>query len=576
MARRIPFIAVVMLAFFSLRGYCVASKIHKTTGDSLMKIIVTDEVSPEGLALLTQEPRIQLDIKLGLKKEELLAVIGDYEIIITRSGTTVDKALLDAATRLKMVARAGVGIDNVDVDYASSKGVIVVNAPYGNTNSAAEHTMALLLAFCRNVTKANNSLKAGEWKRAPFTGHELKGKVAGVIGIGKVGGRVATRLKAFECEVLACDPYISVKRAHDLGVKLVSHDEIYKNCDIITVHTPLTEETKGMIGPREFSLMKSSVIVLNVARGGIIEEQAMLDNLNSGKVIGGAFDVWSEEPPATDILTQLIAHKNLVVTPHLGANTFEAQVNVAIDVSQEIINYLDEKPLENAVNIPRFDMALMDQMRPFLNLMSVICDFGVQLVDANIEKVTFGFSGAIAHYDCSPLAVCGLSALLNRKVDQDVNMVNASLIAEQMGIIVEETKSTQSDAFSNVITLTLECQGKRRLVAGTLFDGQPRIVRLRDYTMDFVPDEDMLLLNYEDRPGMIGKIGTIMGQHDINIASMNLGRSQKKGEAMVILSLDSPVPSAVVAELQTATEASFIKALKMRSGSCTRNCGCGV
>jgi len=541
-----------------------------------MKIIVTDEVSAEGLALLTQEPRIQLDVKLGLKKEELLAVIGDYEVIITRSGTTVDKALLDAATRLKMVARAGVGIDNVDVDYASSKGVIVVNAPFGNTNSAAEHTMAMLLSFCRNVPVANSSLKAGEWKRGPFTGHELKGKTAGVIGIGKVGGRVVTRLKAFECEVLACDPYISVKRANDLGVKLVSHDEIYKNCDIITVHTPLTEETKGMIGAREFGLMKTGVIVLNVARGSIIEEQAMLDNLNSGKVIGGAFDVWSVEPPATDVLKQLIAHKNMVVTPHLGANTFEAQVNVAIDVSKEIINYLDDKPLENAINIPRFDMALMDQMRPFLNLMSVICDFGVQLVDTNLEKVTFGFSGAIAHYDCSPLSVCGLSALLNRKLDQDVNMVNASLIAEQMGIVVEETKSTQSDAFSNVITLILEGQGKRRLVAGTLFEGQPRIVRLRDYTMDFTPDEHMLMLNYEDRPGMIGKIGTIMGQHDINIASMNLGRSQKKGEAMVILSLDSPVPPPVVEELQTATEASFIKALKMRNGACTRNCGCGV
>lgn len=541
-----------------------------------MKIIVTDEVSAEGLALLTQEPRIKLDVKLGLKKEELLAVIGDYDVIITRSGTTVDKALLDAATRLKMVARAGVGIDNVDVDYASSKGVIVVNAPFGNTNSAAEHTMAMLLSFCRNVPVANNSLKSGEWKRAPFTGHELKGKVAGVIGIGKVGGRVVTRLKAFECEVLACDPYISVKRAQDLGVKLVSHDEIYKNCDIITVHTPLTEETRGMIGPREFGLMKTGVIVLNVARGGIIEEQAMLDNLNNGKVVGGGFDVWSEEPPATDVLKQLIAHKNLVVTPHLGANTFEAQVNVAIDVSQEIINYLDDKPLENAVNIPRFDMALMDQMRPFLNLMSVICDFGVQLVDTNIEKVTFGFSGAIAHYDCSPLSVCGLTALLNRKVEQDVNMVNASLVAEQMGIIVEETKSTQSDAFSNVITLILEGQGKRRLVAGTLFEGQPRIVRLRDYTMDFAPDEHMLLLNYEDRPGMIGRIGTIMGQHDINIASMNLGRSEKKGEAMVILSLDTPVPPPVVDELRAATEASFIKALKMRNGACSRNCGCGV
>ena len=541
-----------------------------------MKIIVTDEVSAEGLALLTQEPRIQLDVKLGLKKDELLAVIGNYDAIITRSGTNVDKALLDAAKKLKIVARAGVGIDNVDVDYASTKGVIVVNAPFGNTNSAAEHTMALLLSFCRNVTTANTSLKAGEWKRAPFTGHELKGKIAGVIGIGKVGGRVVTRLKAFECDVMACDPYISVKRAHDLGVKLVSHDEIYKNCDIITVHTPLNEETRGMIGPREFGLMKSGVIILNVARGGIIEEQAVLDNLNSGKVAGAAFDVWSEEPPATEILKQLIAHKNMVVTPHLGANTFEAQVNVAIDVSKEILNYLDDKPMENAVNIPRFDLALMDQMRPFLNLMSVMCDFGIQLVEDNLEKVTFGFAGSIAHYDCSPLSVCGLSALLNRMVDQDVNMVNASLIAEQMGIVVEEIKSTHADAFSNVITLIIEAGGKKRTVSGTLFEGAPRIVRLRDYTMDFSPEEHMLMLHYGDRPGMIGKIGTIMGKHDINIASMNLGRSQQKGEAMVILSLDSAVPNKVLEEIRVATEATFIKAVHMRVGACSRSCGCGA
>ncbi|RII31354.1 MAG: phosphoglycerate dehydrogenase [Geobacter sp.] len=541
-----------------------------------MKIIVTDEVSAEGLALLTQEPRIQLDVRLGLSKEELLAVIGDYDAIITRSGTTVDKALLDAAKKLKIVARAGVGIDNVDVDYASSKGVIVVNAPFGNTNSAAEHTMALLLAFCRNVTVANSSLKTGEWKRAPFTGYELKGKVAGVIGLGKVGSRVATRLKAFECEVLACDPYIAVKRAHDLGVKLVSHDEIYKNCDIITVHTPLNDETRNMIGPREFGLMKTGVIILNVARGGIISEQALLDNLLSGKVIGGAVDVWSEEPPKSEHIKQLIADKRMVVTPHLGANTFEAQVNVAIDVSKEIINYLDDQPLENAVNIPRFDMALMDQMRPFLNLMSVICDFGIQLVDNNLEKVSFGFAGSIAHYDCTPLAVCGLSTLLNRMVDQDVNMVNATLIAEQMGIVVEENKTTHADAFSNVITMIIEGQGKRRLVSGTLFEGVPRIVRLRDYSMDFAPEEHMLLLNYVDRPGIIGKIGTILGQHDINIASMNLGRRERKGEAMLVLSLDSAVPANVSDEIRSAIEATFIKALHMRVGLCTRGCGCGI
>jgi D-3-phosphoglycerate dehydrogenase len=559
--------ALVSLQFLALLVTIPVFKIPQEVilkGAITIKIIVTDEVAAEGLELLRQDPRVTMDVCLGLKKDELLQKIGDYNAIITRSGTTVDRELLDAAKKLKMVARAGVGIDNVDVEYASSKGVIVVNAPFGNTNSAAEHTMALLLAACRNVTTANGSLKSGEWKRAPFTGVELKGKTAGVIGLGKVGGRVATRLKAFECEVLVCDPYISVKRAHDLGVKLVSHDEIYKNCDIITVHTPLNSETKGMITAREFALMKDGVIVLNVARGGIIDEQAMLDNLKNNKVSLAAFDVWSAEPPKSELLAELISHPKLTVTPHLGANTAEAQVNVAVDVSKEILNYLDEKPLENAVNIPRFDLALMDQMRPFLNLVNVMCDFGIQLLDSQPEKLVFNYAGAISHYDCSPLTVCGLASLLDRVVDQDVNMVNATLIAEQMGIVIEETKTTQADAFSNLITLTAEgCGGKRRTIAGTLFEGLPRIVRLRDYAMDFTPDEHMLLLHYADRPGMIGKIGTILGQHEINIASMNLGRREKKGEAMVILTLDSAVPEHVQDEIRKATDASFSKAVHM-------------
>jgi len=526
-----------------------------------MKIIVTDEVAQEGLAILQHDPRVQLDIRLGLKKEELYSVIGAYDVIITRSGTTVDKPLLDAAHNLKMVARAGVGVDNVDVDYASAKGVIVVNAPFGNTNSAAEHAMALLLSFCRNIPKANASLKSGAWKRAPFTGYELKGKTAGVIGLGKVGGRVATRLKAFECEVLACDPYIAEKRAHDLGVRLVSLEEIIRVCDIITVHTPLTDETRDMIGQKELAAMKQGVILINAARGGIINEEAMLEALESDKVTGAGFDVWSQEPPDSETLKKLIANDKLVVTPHLGANTFEAQVNVAVDVSREIIHFLDEQPLENAINIPRFDASLMGQMRPYLNLMNVLSDFIIQLADTNLNKITFTYTGHIAQNDCTPITVLGLAALLNRRVEQDVNMVNAQLVADRMGIVVDEVKSSQSEAFSNMITISIEGPGEKRLVSGTLFEGVPRIIKLRDYQMDFRPEEHMLLLAYGDRPGMIGRIGTILGEADINIASMNLGRREKKGEAMVILSLDSAVPQDVVELVKQATEATFIKPL---------------
>jgi D-3-phosphoglycerate dehydrogenase len=530
-----------------------------------MKIIVTDEVTGEGLALLRQDPRITLDERLGLSPEALRACIGGYDAIITRSGTTVDRALLEAAPQLKLVARAGVGIDNVDVEAASERGVIVVNAPFGNTNSAAEHTLALLLSACRHVPAACASLKAGEWKRARFTGVELKGKTVGVIGLGKVGGRVAARLKAFECEVLGCDPYLSAKRAQDLGVRLVDLAELCRSCDILTVHTPLNDETKGMIGAPQVALMKDGVILLNVARGGILDEAALLAGLESGRVALAAVDVFSEEPPASERLKALIAHGRLVVTPHLGANTQEAQVNVAIDVSREILHYLDRAPLENAVNLPRFDPAVLDQMRPYFKLMAVLAEFGHQLASGGLDRVIFGFAGGLAQHDCSPLAVSGLAALLDRASDQPVNMVNAGLVAQRLGLVVEERRTTEGGPFSNLVTLTLEGGGGTRTLAGTLFEGTPRIVRLRDYAMDFMPEPHMLLLSYTDRPGMVGRIGTVLGQHDINIACMNLGRRERKGEAMVILSVDSPVPPAVVEELRRATEATFVQALHLPS-----------
>lgn len=528
-----------------------------------MKVIVTEQLAHEGLLVLEKDPRIEVDVRLGLSKEELIAAIGEYDAIVTRSATKVDRDVLEAGKKLKLVARAGVGIDSVDVEFASARGIIVLNAPFGNTNSVAEHTLALLLGLCRKIAKADASLKQGEWKRSAFIGTELKGKVAGVVGLSKVGGRVVSRLQAFECDVIGCDPFVSEKRAKDLGIRLVSFDELIKTADIITLHIPMTEETRNLIDEKQFEQMKDGVIVINTARGGIINEDALFNALESGKVSGAAVDVWTEEPPKTDRVKRLIAHERVLSMPHLGASTNEAQINVSVDVAREIVRYLDEQPLENAVNIPRFDLTLMDQMRPFLKLVNTMGEFVVQLLDTNMNKVTFSYEGAIAEYCTSPITVCGLAALLNRKVEQDVNMVNANLIAETMGIVVDEKKAVESRSFSNMITITIEGPQEKRVISGTHFEGTPRIVFLRDYQVDFTPEEYMLLLAYQDRPGMIGKIGMIMGQHDINIAAMNLGRREKKGEAMVILSVDSPVPSTVVDEIRKATDASFIKALHM-------------
>jgi len=529
----------------------------------MMKVIITDEISESGLQPLLEDTRVQVDVRLGLKREELHAIIGDYDAIITRSGTQIDQALLDHARQLKIIARAGVGIDNVDVDAASNKGIIVVNAPFGNVNSAAEHTMSILLSLCRNVTVANASLKAGEWKRAPFTGYELKGKTIGVIGLGKVGGRVATRCKAFEAEVITYDPYISEKRAEDFGVRLVQLEEIIRYSDIITVHTPLNDETRGMIDDRHFPGMKDGVIIVNCARGGIIDEAAMLAALESGKAAGAAFDVWSEEPPATEILKRLIGHPRMVVTPHLGANTFEAQKNVAVDVSREIINYIDGRPMENAVNIPRFDPDLMDHMKPFLGLVSQMGEFIAQLAPANPAKVGFTYKGKLARFDCAPLTVCGLAALLNSQTEIDVNMVNARLVARDMGIAVEEIRSTESESFSNLVTLSIESSDQHRTISGTLFEGIPKIVKMRDFMTDFTPEEHMLVISYEDRPGMLGKIGTIFGEAGINIGNMNLGRRKKDGEAMVVFSIDSPADPDTVERIAREVGARFVKAVHM-------------
>ncbi len=529
-----------------------------------MKVIVTDEISEKGLELLQKDPRVQLDVRLGLRKAELHQLIGDYDAIITRSGTQVDAELLSHAKKLKMVARAGVGIDNVDVPAASERGIIVVNAPFGNTNSAAEHTMAVLLALCRNVPTANDSLKGGQWQRAPFTGHELKQKTMGIIGLGKVGGRVALRSRAFEMDVVVYDPYISEKRASDFGTRLVSLDQLVGTADVISVHTPLNGETLGLIKAEHFAGMKDGVLIVNCARGGIINEAAMLDALESGKVAGAAFDVWSEEPPASDILKQLIAHPRMVVTPHLGANTFEAQTNVAVDVSREILNMLDDKPVENAVNIARFDPDLMAQMRPFMELAAVLGDFISQLAPENPGKVSFNYTGKLAAHDCMPITVAGLAALLNRCTDQEVNMVNANLVAERRGLVVEQSRSTESQFFSNLITLNLETPQGKRTIAGTLFEGTPKIVKMRDFDTDFTPEEHMLVLTYEDRPGLIGRIGTILGEAEVNIGAMNLGRRGKGGEAMVVLSIDSPVDEETLARLSEAVGARFVKAVYLK------------
>src|SRR5262245_11691284 len=528
-----------------------------------MKVLVIDAIAPEGLAFL-RERAFQVDeVSSKLPRAELLARLADYEAIITRSSTTVTPEFLAHARRLRILGRAGVGVDNIDVDGCSRQGVVVVNAPYGNVVSAAEHTVGMLLALVRKIPMANDALKRHEWDRRIY-GAELFRKTAGVLGLGKVGSRVATRLRAFEMNVLVYDPYIPESRARELGVRLTDLRTVLSAADVITVHVPLTDETEGMLGAREMALMKPGVRIVNCARGGIVDEGALLVALESGHVAGAAVDVWSEEPPVSDLVKRLVTHPRVVVTPHLGANTQEAQVNVAVDVAREIVAFRDGELVEHAVNVPVGDRETLAAQRPFLALAEVLGRFCLQLEPDNVERVEVVVAGEVARRDPELIARAVLKGLLEPVTAQAVNLVNAHLVARERGLsIAVQTDEEAASGYTNLITVTTQAGPARKIIAGTVFDGVPRIVRLKDLHIEFIPEGHILVLSYEDRPGMVGRIGSILGRHNVNIASMHVGRRTKRGRAIVVLLLDEDVADEVVEEVEKAVQADFARIVRM-------------
>ena len=530
-----------------------------------MKVLVIDAIAPDGIAYLS-ERGFQVDqISSKLPKDELLAKIGDYEAIVTRSSTTVTAEFLARARRLRILGRAGVGVDNIDIDACSRQGVVVVNAPYGNVVSAAEHTIGMLLALVRRIPLANASLKQLEWDRGIY-GSELYRKTAGVLGLGKVGSRVAARLKAFDMEVLVYDPYIPESRARDLGVRLTDLGTVLAQSDIITVHVPLNEETENMIAARELAAMKPGARLVNCARGGIVNEGDLLAALESGHVAGAAVDVWSEEPPVSELVKRLVRHPKVVVTPHLGANTQEAQVNVAVDVARQLVAFRDGEIVEHAVNIPVGDRETMAEQRPFIALAELLGRFVVQLEKDNVEAVEVVVAGQVARRDPELIARAVLKGLLGRVTAQAVNLVNAHLVARDRGLgLTVQTDEEATSGYTNLITVTTHAGGGRKIIAGTVFDGVPRIVKLRDLNIEFIPEGHVLVLSYEDRPGMVGKIGSILGRHNVNIASMHVGRRTKRGRAIVVLLLDEDVPPEVMEEVSKAVEADFARVIHLGS-----------
>jgi D-3-phosphoglycerate dehydrogenase / 2-oxoglutarate reductase len=524
-----------------------------------MKVLVSDQISELGVAKLREKALV--DVKTDLTADELIGIIAEYDALVVRSSTKVTRKVLEAGTRLKVVGRAGVGVDNIDVEAATERGVIVINAPEGNTISAAEHTIAMMTSLARNIPAASASMKAGEWKRNKFMGVELYKKTLGVVGMGRIGSEVIKRAKAMDMDILAYDPYISAERAEKLGVTLTSLEEIYRKADFITMHTPITKATKHMVGSEEMAMMKDGVRIINCARGGLIDEAALFNAIQSGKVAGAALDVFEEEPVTCNPLCGLA---NVIVTPHLGASTEEAQVNVAVQVAEQVANALAGEPLVSAVNVPVIPPETLADVKPFIPLMKTLGSFYTQVFNGQVESVDILYSGEIANYPVTPLTNSFLIGLLSVILQETVNYVNAPVIAKQRGIRVREIASKTVENFTNLITVTVKTAEGTQTIAGTLFNKDDiRIVQIGKYRIEVVPSRYMLVTTYMDMPGVIGRFGITLGENDINIAGMQVGRQSIGGEAVMVLQVDSPVPEHVLQKLQDLDAIMTIRFVKL-------------
>jgi D-3-phosphoglycerate dehydrogenase len=503
-----------------------------------MKILVSDPVWEEGIDFLRKYG--ELDIKTGLKPEELISIIGEYDALIVRSQTKVTSQVIEAGRKLQIIGRAGVGVDNIDVDAATRHGIIVVNAPTGNTISAAEHSVALMMALARNIPQANSVLKTGAWRRNDFMGVEVRGKTLGLIGLGNVGSEVARRAHAMEMRVIANDPFISADHARNLQVELVPFKQLLKDSDFISLHVPVTDSTKGMIGQKELAQVKPSIRIINTARGGLIDEEALVKALREKKVAGAAFDVFVTEPITSSILFE---EENIIVTPHLGASTTEAQALVAQDVAEQIAEVLEGKPARYAVNAPFISPETLSALAPFIQAALVTGRLARQLVEEQVDSIRIRYQGEISNYDTNILKVGVLGGLLEDVSEERINLVNANLVASRRGLSVVEQKETACENYSSMVTAEVVTRNGTVAVATTVMRGQTRIVRVNDYWIDIEPAEgNFLFMSHRDRPGMLGAVGRVTGDADINISSMHVGRLEQRGQALAVLSLDEPLP----------------------------------
>ncbi|WP_054957152.1 phosphoglycerate dehydrogenase [Paenibacillus dakarensis] len=515
----------------------------------MYKILVSDPISDLGIQQLMDAQDVEVEKKTGLSEDELVAIIGEYDGLLVRSQTRVTEKIMNAGVNLKVVGRAGVGVDNIDLEAATKRGIVVINAPDGNTITTAEHTFAMMIALARHIPQAYAKTISGTWDRKSFLGVELRNKTLGVMGMGRIGSEVAKRAKAFGMNILAFDPFLTEERAEKLEVKLASVDTIIRNADFITVHTPLTPETRHMIAKPQFEVMKPGMRIVNCARGGIIDELALVEALDEGIVAGAAFDVFEHEPPQAD--HPFLTHPKVIVTPHLGASTVEAQENVAIDVSEQVLHILRDEPFKNAVNFPLIAANVMSKLQPYFHLGEKLGSAVAQITAHAVSEIHVDYAGELAEVDTQALTRYIVKGVLERHLGNDVNIVNAMHLAKSRDLHVIVSQTPKTKGFTNLVTVTLKSQnGSERLIAGTLLHGYgERIVRLDKFPVDIAPEGYQILISHNDIPGIIGRVGTLLGENNVNIASMQVGRKVIGGEAIMFLTVDKDVPKEVLVKL---------------------------
>ncbi len=513
-----------------------------------MKVLVSDNLGEIGIDMFRKEEGIEVEVKTGLSPEELKQIIGEYDALVIRSATKVTEDLLDAATRLKVVGRAGIGLDNVDIPAATKRGIVVMNTPGGNVVTTAEHAIAMMLSLTRNIPKGTATLKEGLWEKKNLQGREVCNKVLGVIGFGKIGSIVADRARGLKMRVIVYDPYVTPEIIEKAGFESVSIEDLYKNSDYITIHVPKLDDTIGFLNKQAFDQMKDGVMVINCARGGIVNENDLFEAIKSGKVAGAALDVFETEPPGKNRLFDLA---NVVCTPHLGASTKEAQTNVAVQVASQIIDYLKNGTILNAVNVPSVTGELLTKLGPFLSLGDHMGLLLAQLNEGALKEVAIEYAGDFQGLDMAPVTTAVLKGILTPVIKDDVNFVNAHVIAKERGIKVTEATSPDPKEYLNLITVTAVTTAGTNTVSGTIFGkNDSRVVKINNFRLEMVLEGHLALIYNIDKPGSIGQIGTTLGKHNINIARMQVGQEEKGERNIIFLCTDTPISGDVITELR--------------------------